>query len=324
MLKVSHLFLLVFILFSETLVYAEESVPPAFSDPLKYQQTEPGWAQQGIRYVDGLDADLVLSVDQNLYGILAPLIHTYASKHQLKIAVQKGTCGISAGKLYKKQIDIGGFCCPPGSHDRLQGLAWHTLGILPIEVIVHPDNPINNLTSSQIRSIFSGELFNWKQLQVKHNQFIHTVARLHCKLRPGHWRLLLDNEDAFSPEITEVAAIEDMIRMVASDPAAIGYEVPSMIEHYKKAGRVKAITINGIDAKNAINGTYPLYRVYNLTSWSSKHIQRQEAVDLIRYLTNQMHIERSKSAFISADTLKQHGWRFLGDELIGPPQAGNL
>jgi len=302
-------------------VHAEESIAPAFSDPLTYQKVESNWFSKPIRYADGVDADIVISTDQNLYALLEPLVQTYANEHHLKIAVQSGTCGISAGKLSKKKIDIGGYCCPPGESDRLPGLVWHTLGVLPIEIIVNPSNPVNNLTLQQVRAIFSGELDNWKELYGERNQFIHPVARLHCKLRPGHWRLLLDNEDEFSPETLEVAAIEDMIRTVGMDSAAIGYEVATMIEFYKKAGQIKKVTVNGTSPDKVIDGKYPFYRVYNLTTWSDTYLENDKATALVRYLTAQLNSGEPGSKFISAKALKQHGWKFFGDELIGSPDS---
>jgi len=302
-------------------IHAEEAITPAFSDPLKYQKVESNWLSKPIRYADGIDADIVISIDQNLYALLEPLVQTYANEHHLKIVVRSGTCGISAGNLSKKKIDIGGYCCPPSVSDRLPGLVWHTLGVLPIMIIVHPSNPVSNLTLQQVRAIFNGELDNWKELYGERNQFIHPVARLHCKLRPGHWRLLLDNENEFSSETLEVAAIEDMIRMVRDDPAAIGYEVPTMIEQYKAAKQVKKVTIDGMSSDRVVDGRYPFYRVYNLTTWSAKNLKNDEATALVRSLIAQLNTYDLVSEFISAKALKKHGWKFLGDELIGLPDT---
>ena len=59
--------------------------------------------------------DMVVSLDQQMYPAIKPIIDDYAKKNAIKILVKDGTCGISAGMLAKKSVDVGGFCCPPGS-----------------------------------------------------------------------------------------------------------------------------------------------------------------------------------------------------------------
>ena len=75
-----------------------------------------------------------------------------------------GPCGISRGLLFRKTVDIGGFCCPPGRTDRLPGLRFHTLAIAAIALFVHPDNTIEDLTLSQARDLYRGEITDWSRL----------------------------------------------------------------------------------------------------------------------------------------------------------------
>jgi hypothetical protein len=98
----------------------------AFGDPgIVWQSVPSDWARRPIK-AEAQHADLAISLDQQLYPYLPPLIHDYAKKHGLTIATTKGTCGISVGLLFRKAIGIGGFCCPPAETDRLPGLRFHT------------------------------------------------------------------------------------------------------------------------------------------------------------------------------------------------------
>jgi len=70
-----------------------------------------------------------------------------------------GIRGASAGK-----IDMGGACRPamagnPKEDVRMVHVAWDAL--VPI---VHPSNPVDSLTSDQLRQIFRGRITNWKEL----------------------------------------------------------------------------------------------------------------------------------------------------------------
>ena len=124
-----------------------------------WQSVHPSWIERPITPASEVkDADLVITLDQQLYPFLTPAIQTYANTHGLTIAVSNGTCGISAGLLLKKAVDIGGFCCAPGPRDRLPGLSFHTLAIAAIALLVHPDNPVEDVTLSQALGLSRGEI----------------------------------------------------------------------------------------------------------------------------------------------------------------------
>ena len=170
---------------------------PAFTDPVQLANVPDGWAARPIEHVAAhRDADLALALGQQSFPIFEKLIARYARERGLKIAVSPGTCGISAGKLLRKTVDIGSFCCPPGKNDRLPGLEFHALGISPIALIVHPDNPVNDISTAKAQQVFQGQVLRWAELTSEPgalaDRYIQPVARLHCKVRPGHWRLLHD------------------------------------------------------------------------------------------------------------------------------------
>jgi len=70
-----------------------------------------------------------------------------------------GIRGAASGEL-----DMGGACRPAMAGNakedvRMVQVAWDAL-----VAIVHPDNPVDNLTSEQLRGIFRGKITNWKAL----------------------------------------------------------------------------------------------------------------------------------------------------------------
>jgi len=299
----------------------------AFSEPEYVQQMPSVWEKQPVSHVEEAgEADLVVTLDQHLYRFLPQMIEEYGAEHGLKIVVSEGTCGITAGKMVRKTADIGGYCCPPGRTDRLPGLRFHTLGILPIEIIVHPDNPIENITLQEARAIFQGRIYRWSELSNSLGKpgpelAIQTIGRLHCKTRPGHWRLLLDNEDLFGPKLQEVGTIPDMISLVANAPDAVGYEVGMMLERHRNEGMVKTLTVDGFapTTDNLLAGRYPLYRTLNLTTWEGKAVENQDAGRLVEYLLEEVKILAERYRLVPAAALRKEGWRFRDNELIGEP-----
>jgi ABC-type phosphate transport system substrate-binding protein len=301
---------------------------PAFSDPDDLAPVDAGWEALPVKHeARDSDADLVLALGQQSYPIYKELIAEYARKHNLKIVIQPGTCGITAGKLRKKIVDLGAFCCPPGKNDRLPGVEFISLGISPIALITHPDNPVDNVSTQQAREIFSGDKSQWTELDPTNGkplleQDIQPIARLHCKPRPGHWRLLLKNEDQFSSRLFEVGVIPDMISQVAKNPRAIGYEVPLMTVVHRDKGQVKMLNIDGhspTDLDYVLQGKYPLYRSYHLVVWKDDSEANRQALKLVDFMIAHMEKNYQKFWFIPPSKLKQAGWKFRGKELVGEP-----
>lgn len=317
--------------------FQHHSAAPTFSDPDILSAVPKNWKNKTFKHDKAhSDADLVVALSQQSYPIFHKLILEYADKNQLKIIVKPGTCGITAGRLRKKSADIGAYCCPPAKSDRLPGLKFHSLGISPIALIVHPDNPLTNISTKQAREVFQGSTTHWSQVdnKKKHDfqHLIKPIARLHCKVRPGHWRGLLNNESQFSPRLFEVGVIPDMISQVSRNTGAIGWEVPLMVSFHREKGIVKMLKIDGHEATDlnyVLSGKYPLYRSYSLTSWekgsgNQKANMASQAKKLVKYL--QQHIEKIHRdvAFIPPSQLREAGWKFQDDELIGEPDPNNV
>jgi hypothetical protein len=94
-----------------------------FGNPSHITTMPAGWIEKPIVYANSAQGnEIVVTLDQHLYHTLLPIIQRYAEQQGLKIEVSEGICSISIGKLARKEVDIGGFCCPPGKTDSLLGL----------------------------------------------------------------------------------------------------------------------------------------------------------------------------------------------------------
>lgn len=297
---------------------------PAFSDPDKRVPMDEQWIKKPVVRAPGAEkVDLVLTVDQHLYPAISPFIREFATRRKLKVELHEGTCGISAGLLMRKQVDVGGFCCPAGENDRLPGLNFHTIGIAGLAIIVHPANPVNNLNLEQVRDIFQGKILSWDEVDSGiPKRPIRVIGRLHCKQRPGHWRLILDNEDSFSPAMIEVGTIKDMMDRVAGDKWSIGYEVVWNLVHHEQSAKVKAVRINKAEPSSLEDVAalrYPLYRVYNITTWAQEKNEASPSLDLIHHIIASADEIDPVYSIVPVSLLRKHGWQFNNDELIGEP-----
>ncbi|MFN3077108.1 MAG: substrate-binding domain-containing protein [Alphaproteobacteria bacterium] len=298
---------------------------PAFSDPAVLTDMPADWQQRPLeRAPAGVDVAIVL--DQQIYPALLPFIEEYARREKLKIAVQNGTCGTALGGLSRKELDIGGYCCPPERADRLPGIKFHTIGVTGIALIVHPGNPVETLSRDEAQKIFSGQIRHWQQLDKARerklpDQSVFVATRLHCKTRPGHWRLLLDNQERFSRDAQDVGSIPDMIRTVSLNRDSIGYETNWHVTRHAATTPVRTIKIDGessLDSEAIATLRYPLYEVMNLTTWEGP-AANPEADRLVAYLLSKAGAVGEVYGLVPVEKLRVAGWKFKGNELIGEP-----
>ena len=91
-----------------------------------------------------------------------------------------------------------------------------------VAVIVHPSNPLRQMSLAQIRAIFSGQLRDWSALG-------HAGGRiaLHARdERSGTWetfRALVLSETALAASAQRYESTHELADAVASDPGAIGF-----------------------------------------------------------------------------------------------------
>lgn len=298
---------------------------PKFSSSFEETVVPEQWLKAPV---DSGRNGIVINLDQQTYYALEKGLRQFARKNNINISVNDSTCGNSVGLLLRKKVDIGGLCCPPGRNDRLPGLKFYTLGISPVALIVHPDNPIDDLTLKQARNVFQGNIRYWSELKTKDelpgtHKLIKVIGRLHCKNRPGHWRQLLDNEDLFSESMIEVGNIPDMVSQVAGDTNTIGHVSWWFGKSfYSGKGKVKALKINSYSPENRLallKSRYPLYKVFNLTTWQSQEKDNPDILKLVEYITKQIESLNENFFILPTKDLRESGWRFMGNELIGVP-----
>ncbi|MEW6220998.1 MAG: substrate-binding domain-containing protein [Thermodesulfobacteriota bacterium] len=303
---------------------------PAFSDPDDRLAMPEDWVARPIAYEPwDAGADLVINMDQDIYHTLWPQITRFGREHHLAIHLQEGTCSIAAGMLAKKTADMGGFCCPAGQEDRLPGLRFHTVGIVGIAFIVHPENPVEDVSADQLRRIFQGRIQRWSELTTPAGAKgpdwpIKLITRLHCPKRPGHWRLLLDHKGQFAATAFEVGSIPDMVGEVARSRNAIGWEVLTMVErNRKKYPPVRPLAIGGLrpnDSRALATLRYPFYRTYTITTWDGPGVANARAGQLAAFIVEDFaRLDPDQYGLVASRWLREAGWRFHGEELVGEP-----
>jgi phosphate transport system substrate-binding protein len=147
-------------------------------------------------------------------------------------------------------------------------LVEHIIAGDAIAVIVHPDNPVSELTLQQISDIYSGKISNWSEVGgedrpiVKlsretnsgtHVYFLETVLRLGSK----------EDKTLFSMDTLLLPSSEGIIAEVRQNPNAIGYDGLGCVPHdVKKIAIAKSAgepyVLPSVETVN--DKTYPIAR----------------------------------------------------------------
>jgi len=200
---------------------------------------------------------------------------TYQGEHpDIRIAVTGGGSGTGLAALINGTVDVANASrqIKQEETDRAQANhiapVEHTVARDAIAVIVHPSNPVKQLTLGQISDIYTGKITNWKQvggenrpivlLSRESNSGTH-VFFLEQVIRLGDAK----NKALFSPETLLLPSSEGIMMEVQQNPNSIGYDGLGYVTHEVKLLAVARdargpFVLPSVESVN--QGTYPIAR----------------------------------------------------------------
>lgn len=132
----------------------------------------------------------------------------------------------------------------------------HVIALDGLPILVHPSNPIQDLTIEQIRKIYLGEIKNWKEVGGP-DKTIVTISRDTSSGTFETFAKLVMNKQKIHKNCEYVGSSGAIRQRVKSTPAAIGYAGLGFVDQ-----TVKALKVNGIypSAVTVQTGEYPVAR----------------------------------------------------------------
>ncbi len=143
---------------------------------------------------------------------------------------------------------------------------------------VHKDNPIDNLTTEQIKGIYSGQITNWKQVG-GNNEPISAYQRNEGSGSQSMLIRFMDGTPIMEPDIEEINTLMDgIIEQVAdyrNKDGAIGFSFRYYMEGIIKNPDVKLLSVDGVapTVENIQNGTYPITASLYAVTWAGNENQ---------------------------------------------------
>ncbi|MCY2951893.1 MAG: phosphate ABC transporter substrate-binding protein [Planctomycetota bacterium] len=127
-----------------------------------------------------------------------------------------------------------------------------------LAIVVHPSNPLNGVTKSQIQKMFEGQITNWKELGGR-DQPVRLITREEGSGTREAFQKLVMGKSRISRKALTQESNGSVKELVKHDPAAVGYMSLGLV-----GAELKALTVDGAPATAAevVANRYPLIRPF--------------------------------------------------------------
>ncbi|OGW81100.1 MAG: hypothetical protein A3C47_00875 [Omnitrophica bacterium RIFCSPHIGHO2_02_FULL_51_18] len=198
-------------------------------------------------------------------------------------ALLNGTCDVamSSRNITPKEMDLAAKkgIAPKEYKVALDGLA----------VVVHPSNPVSELTLDELAGIFTGHITNWKDaggldqrivvLSREVNSGTHVYFKEHV-LRKGNSK----SKEEFSADALLLPSSQAIADEITQNPAAIGYYGMGYIgKDHKAVSIAKDAGAEAVDPteEDVISGRYPISRPLFIYTNGEPNEQTRRFLDFI-------------------------------------------
>ena len=194
---------------------------------------------------------------------------------EVAIAVSGGGSGTGIAAMINGTVDIANASRKMKNKelkmakDRGQNPIEHVVGYDALAVYLHPDNPINTLSLSQLKDIYGrkGKAKNWSDLGVtvpgcKGNEIVVVSRQNNSGTYAYFKKAVLGKKGKYRSGTLDMHGSKDVVDLVEKTPCAIGYSgLAYATDHLKLA----CINKDGGDCVNpsvatAVDRSYPIAR----------------------------------------------------------------
>jgi phosphate transport system substrate-binding protein len=202
---------------------------------------------------------IIIAGSTSVQPFIEKIAEHFMEKHpEIKINVQGGgsTAGVQA--TFNKTCDIG--CSSRNLRVDERDLKIILIAIDGIAVIVHRDNPVEDLTLEEIRGIFSSKTRKWNVLGGKYEDIIPVTREEGSGTRASFETMLMGDV-----AISDACLVQDsngaVREIIATTPQGIGYISVGLVDE-----REKTLAINGVKPtlENLVTRKYSFTRPFLL------------------------------------------------------------
>lgn len=134
--------------------------------------------------------------------------------------------------------------------------------------MVNEDNPVDSLTTEQLRGIYSGEITNWSEVGGADLEIVPFQRNAESGSQVLMEKLVMDGAEMTEPPegymIASMGGLMDAVKEYDNSSNAIGYSVYYYAHDMQMAGGLKLLKIDGVapEAATIRSGEYPFLNPY--------------------------------------------------------------
>lgn len=226
---------------------------------------------------------IIVTGSTTILPIAEQASEAFTAKHQSTSVLVSGlgsSAGIEAVSAGTSQI--GTSSRDLKDEEQSLGLVDTPIAYDGIAVIVSPKNPVNNLTTAQLRAIFAGEITNWKTVGGE-DRPIDVVNRDEASGTREAFKKIVMGDVPFAPDAAVLPGTGQVRDVVARATGAIGYISIGFVKPRFTGVSVKAITVDGVVASEATvaDNRYPIGRTLHFFTKGAPTGLTKEFIDFV-------------------------------------------
>ena len=193
--------------------------------------------------------------------VIESLSEAYGEETGVEVTYNATGSGAGIEAVLAGRCDIGLASRDLKDEEKEKGLEGTILAYDGIAIIVHPDNPVSDLSIETIAKIYTGEITNWKEVGGNDAEIVLIGREANSGTRDGFESITETEEKCkYRQECTSTG---DVITAVASNPGAIGYASLASVKD-----SVKAVSVDGVkpSEKTVKDGSYAVQRPFVLVT----------------------------------------------------------
>jgi phosphate transport system substrate-binding protein len=233
---------------------------------------------------------LTIAGSRSVLPVIQEIADIYGSEHP-EITIDVHGIGSSAGieSVRKGTADIG--MASRGLKEEEQAeLVGAVIALDVVAIIVHRENAVSDLTTDQVRSIFSSAISHWSEVGGDDLPIVIIDKEAGSGTREVFEELLMGEDVLISESAIVMDGTAAARTAVASDPAAIGY-----ISLASVTPEVRAISLDGItpSVESVQAGRYSLFRPFVLATRKNPAKLATQFIEYVRSTEGQDIVEQA-------------------------------
>ncbi len=233
--------------------------------------------------VEDLKGSVSMAGSTSMEKLANALAEAFMEKYP-DVTVTAEFTGSGAGleSLAAGSVDIGNASRALSEDEKGSGAVENIVAIDGIAVITDVENVVTDLTSDDLKKIYTGEAVNWNEFGGADEQIV-VIGREAGSGTRGAFEELLEIEDKcnYAQELDSTGAV---LAKVASTPGAIGYVSLDVVDE-----TVTALSINSVAAteENILAGDYVLSRPFVMATMGEVSEQTEAVKGFFQFIESE-------------------------------------